>query len=242
MGRWRLTLLLGLVLAHLAPAPAGAQTAGRSVAFAGSAWAVKASAGVVGPGPNYFSDSPDNVWVDAAAHLHLRITARDGRWQSAEVILDRSLGYGTYRWTVASPVGRLDPNVVLGLFTWSDDPAYNHREIDIEIARWGDAAGAANAQYVVQPWHRAGNLRSFVQPDAAPTTHEFTWAQKSVSFRSATAAGETIAAWAYKGRDVPKAGNERTRMNLWLDGGRPPTDGAEVEVVLSGFSFTGGRR
>ncbi|MDQ4089270.1 MAG: hypothetical protein M3163_03045 [Actinomycetota bacterium] len=52
------------------------------------------------------------------------------------------------------PGGRLDPNVVLGLFSWSDDPAYNYREIDIEVARWGDVAGDTNAQYVVQPWDR----------------------------------------------------------------------------------------
>ena len=235
----RVALVLGLApaLALIVPTPGAAQTAGRTVTFAGASWAVKASAGLIGPGPNLFSDSPENVWVDDAGQLHMRITARDGQWRSAEVILDRSLGYGTYRWTVASPVGRLDPNVVLGLFTWSDDADYNHREIDIEVARWGDAAGASNAQYVVQPWDRAGNLRRFVQPDAAPTTHEFTWTSKSVSFRSATPSGETISAWTYKGRDVPRAGNERTRMNLWLNGGAPPADGAEVEVVLSGFTF-----
>ena len=234
----RVAIVLGLALVLLRPVPSVGQTAGTTVTFAGSSWAVKASAGLVGPGPNVFSDSPENVWVDAAGQLHLRITNRDGQWRSAEVILARSLGYGTYRWTVASPVGRLDPNVVLGLFTWSDDPAYNHREIDIEIARWGEATGDSNAQYVVQPWDRAGNLRRFVQPDAGPTTHEFTWTQKSVSFRSATQAGETISAWTYKGRDIPRAGDERTRMNLWLDRGAAPTNGAEVEVVLSGFTFT----
>lgn len=237
MAARRVALVLGVALTLFLPVPSEAQTAARTVSFAGSNWAVKASAGVVGPGPNYFSDSPENVWVDAAGQLHLRITARDGKWQSAEVILDRSLGYGTYRWTLASSVGRLDPNVVLGLFTWSDDAAYNHREIDIEVARWGDAAGTSNAQYVVQPWDRTGNLRRFSQPDAAPTTHEFTWTQKSVTFRSATATGQTISSWAYKGRDVPRAGNERTRMNLWLNGGAAPADGAETEVVFSGFTF-----
>lgn len=232
----RVAVVLSLALALSVPAPAGAAV--RTVTFAGSSWTVKDSAGLVGPGPNYFSGGPENVWVDAAGQLHLRITARNGQWQSAEVVLDRSLGYGTYRWTVASPLGRLDPSVVLGLFTWSDDAAYNHREIDIEVARWGDAAGATNAQYVVQPWDRTGNLRRFVQPDTSPTTQEFTWTSKSVAFRSATAAGQTIDAWTYKGHDIPRAGNERTRMNLWLNGGAPPTDGAEVEVVLSDFAFT----
>lgn len=234
----RTALALTLAVGVLAPGTGAEAAGGRTVAFAGSSWAVKASTGVVGPGPNVFSDSGQNVWVDAGGQLHMRITNRDGQWQSAEVILDRSLGYGTYRWTLASPVGRLDPNVVLGLFTWSDDAAYNHREIDIEMARWGNSTSAANAQYAVQPWDGPGNLVRFTQPDASPTTHEFTWTQKSVSFRSATAAGQTISAWNYAGRNVPRAGNERTRMNLWLNGGAPPTNGAEVEVVLSGFRFT----
>jgi len=217
---------------------AGATIGPATVAFSGYSWAAKASTEPVGPGPNVFSDSPENVWVDSGGQLHLRITHRDGRWRAAEVVLGRSLGYGTYRFTLASPVGRLDPNVVLGLFTWSDDPAYNHREIDVEVARWGNAPTARNAQYVVQPYDHPGNLVTFVQPDTAPTSHEFTWAPNGVSFRSATAGGSTIAAWKYGGPDVPRAGDERTRINLWLDRGTPPTNGAEVEVVLSGFSFT----
>jgi len=231
-------LASALLLTAEASTAGAAATAPRTVAFSGYSWAVKASPGVVGPGPNYFSDSPENVWVDDAGGLHLRITHRDGAWQAAEVVVDRSLGYGTYRFDLASPLGRLDPNVVLGLFTWSDDAAYNHREIDVEVARWGNAAAASNAQYVVQPSGRAGNLRTFALPDVAPTVHEFTWAPKAVTFRSATAAGTNIAGWKYTGRDVPRSGNERTRINLWLARGNPPTDGAEVEVVLSNFTFT----
>jgi len=228
-----------VVLITTATTDAGAASSGpKTLAFSGYSWAVKASTGSVGPGPNVFSDNPENVFVDTAGQLHLRITYRDGLWRCAEVILDRSLGYGTYRFTLSSPVGDLDPNVVLGLFTWSDDPAYNHREIDIEVARWGSVGTTENAQYVVQPYDRAGNVRTFVQPDAVPTTHGFTWAPNRVSFRSTAADGSSIAGWSYSGRDVPKKGDERIRINLWLDGGAPPTDGVEAEVVLSGFSFT----
>jgi len=229
---------LALVATATTATGAGAVTTGpRTIAFSGSSWAVKASTGLVGPGPNVFSDSPENVWVDAAGQLHMRITHKDGRWLAAEVILDRSLGYGTYRFKLASPTGRLDPNVVLGLFSWIDDPAYNHREIDVELARWGDAGATQNAQYAVQPADRVGNLSQFVQPDAPPTSHQFAWAPNRVSFASSSGAS-TVAAWKYSRADVPKPGDERTRINLWLDHGRPPTDGAEVEVVLSQFSFT----
>jgi hypothetical protein len=80
------------------------------------------------------------VFVDNEGHLHLRIDHRDDRWSCAEVISTRSFGYGTYRFDLDSHIDCLDPQVVLGLFTWNDDPSYNHREIDIEVARWGDPA------------------------------------------------------------------------------------------------------
>lgn len=211
---------------------------GMTVAFSGYSWAVKSSTGLVGPGPNVFSSSPENVWVDAAGQLHLRITSRAGRWLSAEVFLDRSLGYGTYRFKIASPVGDLDPNAVLGLFTWNDDPAFNHRELNVEFARWGNAGDPTNAQYVVQPHDHAGNLSRFLEPLSAPSVHAFTWGSKGVNFASTDAAGRTIANWRYTGSDVPRAGGERTHINLWLNRGLPPANGAEVEVVLSEFSFT----
>lgn len=210
---------------------------GATVAFSGYSWPVKASTGLVGPGPNVFSSSPENVWVDAAGQLHLRITSRDGRWLSAEVFLDHSLGYGTYRFTIASPVGDLDPNAVLGLFTWNDDPANNHRELDVEFARWGNAGDPTNAQYVVQP-AGVGNLTRFVQPLSGPSVHAFTWGTKGVSFAGTDAAGRTIASWRYTGSGVPRTGGERTHLNLWLNRGLPPANGAEVEVVLSAFTFT----
>lgn len=206
--------------------------------FSGHSWAVKASSAPVGPGPNVFSDSPENVWVDRVGRLHLRLTSRGGRWRACEVILDRSLGHGTYGFALDSPVGQLDPNVVLGMFTWGDDPAYSHREIDIEFARWG-AAATQNALYAVQPSAQAGNACSFVvQPNDAATSHEFTWTPDQVSFRSA-AAGRPIADWRYSGPDVPEPRDERTRINLWLYRGHPPTDGHEVEAVLSAFTFAG---
>jgi hypothetical protein len=219
-----------------AAAPVRSAAGVTSISFAGYPWTVKTSAGTVGPGPNQFSDSPQNVWVDAAGQLHLRITHRDGRWQCAEVTLGRSLGYGTYAFTIASAIGNLDPNVVLGLFTWDDAPADNHREIDIEFARWGNAASATNAQYAIQPVG-IGQLNRFAQPQVAPSRHSFAWSPKQIAFLRTPGATPAGSGWLYKGRGVPRAGAERAHINLWLDRGRAPTDGAEIEVVLSGFSF-----
>src|SRR5437773_1501268 len=90
--------------------------------------------------------------VDRRHHhrLHLKITHSGGTWQCAEINSERTLGYGKYIFQLDSPPD-FDPNVVLGLFTWSDNNAFNNREIDIEIARWGDASDLTNAQFVVQP-------------------------------------------------------------------------------------------
>jgi hypothetical protein len=146
-----------------------------TVLWGGRTWTVKSSQSRVGPGPNYFSASSDNVWVDSLDRLHLKITYRNGRWNCAEVIRAASFGYGAYTFEVATAVDDLDPNVVLGLFTWSDKGAFNHREIDVEIARWGNPSDPTNAQYVVQPYNLAGHLQRFTASGAAPTIHGFTW-------------------------------------------------------------------
>jgi hypothetical protein len=206
-----------------------------TIQFSGYTWDVKdSSGGRVGPGPNIFSGS--NVWLDAAGRLHLRITKIRGRWTCAEVINTQSLGLGTYTWVVESPVDVLDPSVVLGLFTYSDDPAYHHRELDVEYSRWGNAADTTNGQYVVQPYDHAGNrVRMTVAAGAAPTTHGFTWGTAAIDFFSDRS---SLPTWRYAGPDVPQAGSESARINLWLFRGAAPTNGRSVELVIRSFAFT----
>ena len=207
------------------------------VTWSGGVWSVKTSRSAVGPGPNVFARG--NVSVDSSGHLHLRIARSSaGTWSSAEVIGPTSHGYGTYTFTLGSGVGALDPNVVLGLFTWSDKAPYAHREIDIEFARWGNAAEPTNAQYVVQPAATAGHLVRFTQPSTTSSTHRFTWQPGRITWESLDATGATIATRTYTGSDVPKPGDERVRLNLWLFGGAAPTDGNPVEVVVQSFTFT----
>lgn len=206
------------------------------VVFAGYQWQVKSSDGEVGPGPNVFSER--NVRVDRDGALHLEISRRKGTWRSAEVILGETLGYGTYRFTVDSPLTDLDPNAVLGLFTWSDDPAQNHREIDIEFSRWGNASNPNNAGYTVQPYATPGHQYQWNLSTAAQTVHEFTWTPEAISFRS-TAGGVELASWSFDDADaIPDAGDAAARINLWLFRGMAPTDGSAIEVVISDFSFT----
>lgn len=214
------------------PAPSGPST----IAFSGLSWTVKQHNRKIGPGPNFFAAS--NVSVDADGRLHLRISRSGNRWTAAEVIANASLGYGTYTWRLA-PVPQLDPNVVLGLFTWNDDPDFAHREIDIELARWGNAADPTNAQYVVQPWDAPDHDRRWtLPPGIGSTVHSFTWRPGRVDFESTTAAGSPIESWSYVGADVPVPGGENPRMNLWLFRGAAPQDGQPVEIIIESFSHT----
>ena len=216
------------MFALLPPAP-------RLVDFGGQRWEVRDSGGArQGPGPNVFSPDPRDVWVDAKG-LHLRIANRGGAWTSSQVVLERPLGCGTYRFTVDGPVDRLDPQAVLGLFTWDDDEADAHRELDVEISRWEDPL-RSNAQFVVQPYDALGNLVRFELPPLARSVHQFEWLPESAAFSSRTAGGRILAEYTFA-RGVPRPGKERAMINLWLIDGKPPRDGRPVEVVVRDFRF-----
>ena len=208
--------------------------------FAAGDWLVKASDAPVGPGPNRFSGSTDNVWVDGQGRLHLRITFRDGRWYCAEVISRRIVGYGVYQFTLDTPPG-LDPNIVFGAFTWTEG-ARDNREIDaLEIGRLGRPADGTNAQYVVQPWDQPGHLLRLNLPDARPTTYVMRWEPNRVVFQSYLGEDAVeslkINEWAFGGAS-PAAGSVDTnfRFNLWLYN-QPPSDGSEAEVVVKSFRY-----
>ncbi len=238
-----LSVISLLVLSALVPGTVGAAGKGGKpgypdrVTWSGETWQIKTSRSPVGPGPNLFDAG--NVSVDPQGRLHLRI-ARNGAeaWTTAEIIGPRTYGYGTYTFTLASNVSALDPNVVLGLFTWSDRARFAHREIDIEVARWGNASDATNAQYVVQPYDGAGHLARFTQPAMDRSVHQFTWRQGRIDWQSTDGAGAQIASYSYAGADVPPSGDERVRLNLWLFQGAAPTDGQPVEVIIESFAFT----
>jgi hypothetical protein len=218
----------------------------RWIRFSGYDWWVKDSPGLVGPGPNYFSDSTENVWLDGGGRLHLRITNRSNQWQCAEVVTKRAFGYGSYRFELDSIVNDINPSVVLGLFTWSDDPAYTHREIDVECGRWADPGDVNNAQYVVQPWDWPNHLARYAVPAGlSHSTHSFTWESNRISYQAVRGAyspdpapTNLISAWIFnRAADVPQAGDENVRINLWLINGNEPTNHSEVEFVVKSFQF-----
>jgi hypothetical protein len=218
----------------------------RAIEFSGLEWTVKASSAPVGPGPNMFSDDKDNVFVDDKGRLHMRITRSGSQWDCAEVISKKSFGYGTYQFELETNFDTLDPNVILGLFTWSNEPAFHHREIDVEIARWGDPKNE-NTQFVVQPYTNAGNIVRFELPRGLnASTHRFTWKADRVDFESrsggdaedATKDAKVLIRRQTFDHDVPRAGGENARINLWLMDGKPPRQAREVEVIVRRFTFS----
>lgn len=224
-GAWAVLLLC------LVPTPGFAGE--RTVEFSGLTWSVRSGEG--GPGPTRWSDDPGSVWVDKAGRLHLKVRKVGTVWQCAEVTTRASFGYGDYRFQIVGNVEAFDPNVVAGLFTYRDDT----HEIDVEFSRWG-VAGSPPAQYVVQPGSRPGNVKRFrLGLKGDESTHSFAWTEGSVLFESYRGLsdhprpGQLIERWTCTSPDVPKAGGEKLHINLWLDRGRPPSDGAEVELVVA---------
>jgi hypothetical protein len=107
-----------------------------------------------------------------------RVVQRDGRWTRAEVKLSRSLGYGTVRDT-----SHLDPAAALGFLTWDElGPEQNHRELDVEVSRWGNVENK-DVQYVVQPHYVAANVYRFNQP-AGQLTRSFRWEPDRTLFQT----------------------------------------------------------
>lgn len=219
----------------------------RWISFSGESWWVKNSSEPVGPGPNYFSDSPNNVWVDTLGRLHLRITQNAGRWECAEVVSARTFGFGWYRFLIESRLDNLDTNVVLGQFTWSDDAVWAHREIDLERLCM-DTTGRIdgnNFQFVVQPWEMPGHVVRFkVPPEATSSVHTFCWEPGVVRFRSrvgglapSSATTNVLNTWVYT-LATPQSGDENVRINLWLYNGMAPGNGHQAEVIISRFDFS----
>lgn len=217
----------------------------KTINFSGQEWVVKDSDVPTGPGTNYFSDDPNSVWIDQEGFLHLKIRKLNGIWHCAEIVSKKTLGYGKYEFIIGSDLSRLDRNVVLGLFTWDDQNKHNHREIDIEFAKWGSQTTNYNAQYVVQPHNLRNNrFRYNAGSFVGETTHSFNWTRDSVNFKSAY--GSTMSdsgnmavinRWTNKGRDIPPSRFEKIRINLWLLTGKKPVDEKETEIIIKAFNF-----
>lgn len=210
--------------------------------FAGYSWIVKTAEAGTMPGPNYFSDSTESVWVDDDG-LHLTLRHDENRWLASEVICRERFGYGRYVFALEGRIDQLPAPAVFGIFTWDTNPEAHHREIDIEFSQWGTEY-LPNGQYVVQPHTIEGNRHRFeFSLSGTYSTHVITWLPERVEFASYHGHGypdfteeDLISTWVYEG-NVPRPGRERVRLNFWLYQGQEPEGEGIYEVTLRDFRY-----
>lgn len=171
----------------------------RSLNWSGYTWIVRDTGGnLEGPGPGVYSDSVQNVWVDAQDNLHLKIRQdTDGDWLYSEVYLDHSLSFGRYEWEVASRYDAYAPNVVAGLFTYlspqsvanqtagsiGNGVADTPHEIDIELTR-GFGAGANLFYTTHDPDVQSPSQNFSTSLNGDYTTHRFVWSSDTIEWES----------------------------------------------------------
>lgn len=149
--------------------------------FSGYDWTVRMTSAARGGVSNLYD--ADNAWVDTNGALHLRISNKDGKWTCALVSQTRSLGYGTYRFTVHD-VSQLEPAALLSAHTYDESGGDQHyREMDVEIGRYGDKRSADNLRYGIVPLYLPANTASFSEP-AGVFTHSVVWEPGRVSFKT----------------------------------------------------------
>ena len=213
------------------------------IRFAGRDWRVLDQPS--SPGENYYSTNC--VWVDTNGWLHMGLKQINGVWHCPFLEGTESLGFGEYRWYVGTPLEHLDSNLVVGLFTYAQEPVFgtNQNEVDIEVSHSFPGTQTNCLVYTVQPYTIPGYSYSHpLEVTNELTTHRFIWRPDRVDWQSYY--GHTpepedtnhyIAAWRFEGRGIPIETNEHPYMNLWLFYTNAPIDTEHVEMVIYDFAF-----
>jgi hypothetical protein len=223
----------------------------RAFEWSGYTWDVR-PAGFGLPGPNHWSDSPANVRTEGSDLVLTNVRDAAGRWTSAEIANRTHLGYGTYRWVVASDLRALDANEVLGMFTYGGD-AGSHNEIDFEPSHWGNPAwpgGSATVWQDAAADRKRGQTFDYTGPP--PYAHQFTWTPGRIHYLVRDGEGATLLDWTVTD-GVPTPSSEVPRINYWRHQGvapasvrsmriasfswQPPEAAPEVQVALSPRRF-----
>jgi hypothetical protein len=191
---------------------AGSQA--RTISWSGYTWDVRPPGTHQEPGPNNWSDSRSNVQVQGSDLLLSIVKDSSGHWTSSEIDNQQHLGYGTYRWVVATDLSALDANDVLGMFTYGgSDPSNN--EIDIEPSHWGALSNPTGSATVWQNANAGLSVeRDFSYSAHPPYVNQFTWSPGRVDYLITDATGATLLAWAVTS-GVPTPSTEVPVINHW---------------------------
>lgn len=218
--------------------PGQATSSSFFVNFSGFQWRVRKVPSSRGGTTNPYD--PNNVYVDQSGALHLQIVNRKDQWTCSEVNLTRSLGYGTYVFTVED-TSHLEPAVFFGIFTWDySSNQGNHGEFDINISRWGDPQ-IENGQFVVQPASLPLNMSRFNAP-AGKLRYTIIWEDGRVTMLTSHVLGDEtrLVAKHVFTSEVPRAGSESMRMTFFVysdPNHKLPTIHHRAEVVIDHFDF-----
>jgi hypothetical protein len=206
--------------------------------FSGYDWHVRTIASDRG-GLNNLYDA-DNASTDSSGALHLTMKKRDGRWSCAEVVMNQSLGYGTYI-TVVRDTSHLEPAAVLSMTTFDDWGGDEHfREMDIEMSRWGDPLAKSNAQFAIQPFYIPGDLTKFAAP-AGTLTDVLRWEPGKASFKtvrgSADSPGAPVVAEHVFTSHVPAPGKETFQFLFYVVASEHNPLEHENEAIIEKFTY-----
>jgi hypothetical protein len=211
------------------------------IRFSGYDWQVRDD-GFGNPGPNKWKKS--NVWLDSNGYLHLKITHTGDDWYSAEIQTTRTLGFGEYQFQVVGRIDNLDPNVVLGLFSYSASDSSD--EIDIEYTQWGDSE-STSGNWAVHPSKSEQEYAHETFPinlNGTYTTNRYTWTSQSVFFQTLNGHHDNndsqLGSWLYNPSEPLSTIPQQpmiVHINFWLYKGNPPLNGNEAEIILHSFTF-----
>lgn len=209
----------------------------KTVHFSGYDWTVREADSNRGGEDNAYD--PANVSVDGKGYLHLRMQERNGRWSCAELWLNQSLGYGSYRFVIED-IAHLGPSAVVGMYTWDDVRSFNFQnELDIELSRWGNP-GNKNAQYVVQPFYVPENVSRFEAPPGV-VSYMFRWEAGKASFQ--TIRGSTVSPDAKVVSEhvftsgIPTPAAEKVHIDLYDYHYSKSASQQPAEVVIEKFEY-----
>ncbi|HWR10631.1 MAG TPA: glycoside hydrolase family 16 protein [Rectinemataceae bacterium] len=219
----------------------------QTLTFSNYKWMVRQTTQPEGPMDNYFGGRDLSVFLNDDGSLTLKISPEEGVWHAGEVTSQKFMGYGTYVFKIRTPPADLDPNVVLGLFTYSRASAYSHREIDIEFSAWGQSGEPVLGQYVIQPYANPGHMMTFdISKIDGPATYSFTWLEGRIDFVSWEGYGSRpedgspsiISSWGFSDpKAVPKPSSQ-VHINLYLaHGDVPPSGRGSLAVTIDSFEF-----
>lgn len=210
----------------------------KALQFSGYDWNVRTvSADAGGVNRPY---AGENAWTDGVGALHLRISKKADQWICAQIVLTRSLGYGTYV-VVTRDTSHLEPPVVLAMETfdeWAGEQYY--REMGVEFSRWGNANAVNNAQFDLQPFYLSGNVVPFRVPSGV-LTHSLRWEPGRATFEtvrgSALHTGAPVVSEHVFTSGIPAPGKELFQFTLYVVASDKNPLQNETEVVIEKFEY-----